>query len=79
MIQIENIKIKHFNKAKPQKNLKSLLYKLIEEDNHIIKSLKSTYKDSWDLKKIQKYKKLSNITLIGMGGSIMGSKSIYSF
>ena len=79
MIQIENIKIKNFNKAKPQKNLKSLLNKLIEEDNHIIKSLKNTYKDSWDLKKIQKYKKLSNITLIGMGGSIMGSKSIYSF
>ena len=25
MIQIENIKIKNFNKAKPQKNLKSLL------------------------------------------------------
>ncbi len=79
MIQIENIKIKNFNKAKPQKNLKSLLNKLIEEDNHIIKSLKNTYKDSWDLKKIQKYKKISNITLIGMGGSIMGSKSIYSF
>ena len=79
MIQIENIKIKNFNKAKPQKNLKSLLNKLIEEDNHIIKSLKNTYKDSWDLKKIKKYKKLSNITLIGMGGSIMGSKSIYSF
>ena len=79
MIQIENIKIKNFNKAKPKKNLKSLLNKLIEEDNHIIKSLKNTYKDSWDLKKIKKYKKLSNITLIGMGGSIMGSKSIYSF
>ena len=79
MIQIEKIKIKNFNKAKPQKNLKSLLNKLIEEDNHIIKSLKNTYKDSWDLKKIKNYKKLSNITLIGMGGSIMGSKSIYSF
>ncbi len=79
MTQIENIKIKNFNKAKPQKKLKSLLNKLIEEENHIIKSLKNTYKDSWDLKKIQKYKKLSNVTLIGMGGSIMGSKSIYSF
>ncbi len=79
MTQIENIKIKNFNKAKPQKKLKSLLNKLIEEENHIIKSLKNTYKDSWDLKKIQKYRKLSNVTLIGMGGSIMGSKSIYSF
>ena len=52
MIRIEKIKIKNFNKAKPQKNLKILLNKLNEEDNHIIKSLKNTYKDSLDLKKI---------------------------
>ena len=79
MTQIENIKIKNFNKTKPSKKIKSLLNKLILEDNHIIKSLKNTYKDSWNIKKIQKYRNLKNITLIGMGGSIMGSKSIYSF
>jgi len=79
MTQIENIKIKNFNKAKPRKKILILLNKLVAEDNHIINSLKNTYKDSWDLKKIKKYKKFSNITLIGMGGSIMGSKSIYSF
>ena len=79
MTQIENIKIKNFDKRKPSKKIKSLLNKLIREDNHIIKSLKNNYKDSWDIKKIQKYKNFSNITLVGMGGSIMGSKSIYSF
>ena len=79
MTQIENIKIKNFNKTKPSKKIKSLLNKLILEDNHIIKSLKNTYKDSWNIKKIQKYRNLTNITLVGMGGSIMGSKSIYSF
>ena len=79
MTQIENIKIKNFDKKKPSKKIKSLLNKLIREDNHIIKSLKNNYKDSWDIKKIQKYKNFSNITLVGMGGSIMGSKSIYSF
>ena len=79
MTQIENIKIKNFNKTKPSKKIKSLLNKLILEDNHIIKSLKNTYKDSWNIKKIQKYRNLKNITLVGMGGSIMGSKSIYSF
>ena len=79
MNQIENIKIKNFDKIKHSKKIKGLLNKLIKEDNHIIKSLKNNYKDSWDLKKIQKYRKLSNITLVGMGGSIMGSKSIYSF
>ena len=79
MTQIENIKIKNFNKTKPSKKIKSLLNKLILEDNHIIKSLKNTYKDSWNIKKIQKYRNLTNITLVGLGGSIMGSKSIYSF
>ena len=79
MNQIENIKIKNFDKIKHSKKIKGLLNKLIKEDNHIIKSLKNNYKDSWDLKKIQKYRKLSKSTLVGMGGSIMGSKSIYSF
>ena len=79
MIQIENIKIKNFNKSKTSKKIKNLLNKLIAEDNSIIKSLKNTYKDSWELKKIQKYKNLSHITIVGMGGSILGSKSIYSF
>ena len=79
MTQIENIKIKNFNKDNSQKKIKVLLDKIIYEDNHIIKSLKNTYKDLWDLKKIKKYKIFSNVALIGMGGSIMGSRSIYSF
>ena len=79
MTQIENIKIKNFNKNKTQKKFKILLDKIIYENNHIIKSLRNTYKDAWDLKKIKKYKKFSHVVLIGMGGSIMGSRSIYSF
>ena len=79
MTQIENIKIKNFNKIKIQKKIKSLLDQIIYEDNQIIKSLRNTYKDAWDLKKIKKYKKFFNVALIGMGGSIMGSRSIYSF
>ncbi len=79
MTQIENIKIENFNKDKIQKKTKILLDKIIYEDNHIIKSLRNTYKDAWDLKKIKKYKIFSNVALIGMGGSIMGSRSIYSF
>ena len=76
---IENIKIQNFNKKKPKKKIKILLRKLLDEDNQIIKSLNKSYKDSWNLKEIKIYKKFSHITLVGMGGSIMGSKSIYSF
>ena len=76
---IKNIKIQNFNKKKPKKKIKILLRKLLDEDNQIIKSLNKSYKDSWNLKEIKIYKKFSHITLVGMGGSIMGSKSIYSF
>lgn len=79
MAIIENIKIQNFNKKKPKKKIKILLSKLLDEDNQIIKSLNKSYNDSWNLKKLKKYKKYSNVTLVGMGGSIMGSKSIYSF
>ncbi len=79
MAIIENIKIQNFNTKKPKKKIEKLLNKLLDEENQIIKSLNKNYKDSWNLKEIKKYKKFSFITLIGMGGSIMGSKSIYSF
>ena len=55
MTQIENIKIKNFNKVKFQKKIKSLLDQIIYEDNHIIKSLRNTYKDAWHIKKIKKF------------------------
>ena len=75
----ENINFKNFKKAKPKKKIFKLFSKLILENNEILKSLSSTYKDSWIKETILKNKKFSNILLIGMGGSIMGSKSIYSF
>ena len=62
MAIIENIKIQNFNKKKPKRKIKILLSKLLDEDNQIIKSLDKSYKDSWNLKEIIKYKKFSNIT-----------------
>ena len=75
----ENIKFNIFKKSKPNKQILKLFSNLISEDNEILKSLSTNYKDNWNKKTILKYKKFSNILLIGMGGSIMGSKSIYSF
>ncbi len=37
------------------------------------------YKYSYSLKKIKKYKKFQTIVVIGMGGSILAAKAIYSF
>ena len=68
----ENIKFNIFKKSKPNKQILKLFSNLISEDNEILKSLSTNYKDNWNKKTILKYKKFSNILLIGMGGSIMG-------
>ena len=75
------IKFKNFhNKKKISKNNKKNLQNLINENNKIIDSLKFEYKDSYDSKIIRKkFKKNHLIKIIGMGGSILGSKAIYDF
>ena len=75
----ENIKFKSFKKETPKKKILNLFTNLIYENNEILKSLSNSYKDSWSKKTILKLQKFSNILLIGMGGSVMGSKAIYSF
>ena len=75
----DNIFFKNFKKTSNSKKLKKILLSLLNQENQIINSLRKSYQDSWKKADIKKYKKFSNINLIGMGGSIMGSKSIYSF
>jgi glucose-6-phosphate isomerase len=74
-----NIKFKSFNFKSSKKKIKILLKILLSEDNQILSSLSESYKNSYNKKKIQKFKNYSNIALIGMGGSILGAKSIYNF
>ena len=75
----KNISFKYFKKIKRNQNLLNLLDKIKNENNQILKSLSGNYKDSFSKKKISKYKKYSNIRLIGMGGSSLGAQSIYDF
>ena len=77
-----NIDFKNFKvikNIKNIKNIKKLLLNNINSKNEIINSLKKTYKYSFDKKKLYNLKKYSTIILIGMGGSMLGAKSIYSF
>ena len=60
-------------------NLKNQLKKILSSKNEIIKSLSRTYKVSYSKKTISNLKKYSEIYLIGMGGSSLGSRSIYNF
>jgi len=63
--------------TKVKKNLKLIIDN--KSQNQVIKSLSKSYKYSFKKKKLDKYRKLSNFRVIGMGGSILGTQSIYEF
>ena len=73
-INFKNFKIKKFSKI-INKDLKLLL----REDNPIIKSLSKSYKYSYTKKTISNLKKYLELRIIGMGGSTLGTESIYFF
>jgi len=75
----KNIDFKNFKSKKVNKKIFSLLQYVLKENNEILKSLQKTYKDSYKKKTILQLKKFSEINIIGMGGSILGSRSIYNF
>ena len=76
-----NIKIINF-KIKKQK--KTFHYKQIKKINFLkeyklLNSLTNNYKNSYTKINMKKLKKIKNVKIIGMGGSILGSKAIYNF
>ena len=75
----KNIKFKNFNKKKTNYKIKKDLNSLLKENITIIKSLGLDYKNSYNKKTILKYKKVSNVRIIGMGGSTLGTEAIYNF
>ena len=52
---------------------------ILKNKNHLFKSFIPNKKYNSNFKKIKKFKKYKTVVLIGMGGSILGSKAIYSF
>ena len=75
----KNILFKNFKLNKKTLNTKKILSKLLKEDNKILQSLSANYSDSYTKKSLSKYKNFKNIRIIGMGGSSLGTKAIYSF
>ena len=74
-----NIDFKNFRIKKNTQIVKKKLKKLIQENNEVIKSLRKSYKNSYDRRLVNKYNKGSNYTVIGMGGSTLGTQTIYDF
>ena len=75
----EAIYFKNFKKKKVNIRLFKLLKDLASKENQIIQSLTSSYQNSYSNSIILKLKKYSEIKLIGMGGSTLGARAIYSF
>ena len=75
----KNIKFKNFNFKLNNKIIKKDLKKLLAEDNEVIKSLKPNYKYRYSKKLLNKNKKEKDLTIIGMGGSILGTQAIHDF
>ena len=70
---------KNFLNIKNNKIIKKDFQNLLKVKTPIFETLKPTYKYSYSKKILSKYKKFSNIRIIGMGGSILGSEAIISF
>ncbi len=73
-ISFINFKIKkHTSLVK--KNLISIL----KSKNEVLNSLSQNYKNSFNKKLLYNYKKTANFRIIGMGGSTLGTQTIYDF
>tara|TARA_B100001057_G_scaffold484683_1_gene563146 strand:- start:101 stop:1255 length:1155 start_codon:yes stop_codon:yes gene_type:complete len=75
----KNIIFKNFKKKKKLSKVKKNLSNLLKENNEVLNSLKPTYNNDYNFKKIFKLKKKLEMRIIGIGGSISGAKAIYDF
>jgi len=69
----------NFLNIKNNKIIKKDFLNLLKNQPLLFETLKPTYNYSYSKKKIRKYKKFSNIRIIGMGGSTLGTEAIYNF
>ena len=76
-LDLKNLKITSHERKKKQVN--TIFKQLLNKDNQILSSLKKNYTSSYKKNFLKKYKKYKTVNLIGMGGSILGSKAIYNF
>ena len=73
------INFKNFLINKKSKQITIILNHILNKKNQVIQSLSSNYKDSYNIKILNKYKKFKNFRVIGIGGSSLGTEAIYNF
>ena len=75
----KSLKFENFEKRNKSPQIKNYLKDILKKNNEVIKSLHPDYILSYPKKIISKAKKIDEVQLIGMGGSILGAKTIYNF
>ncbi len=70
---------KNFKGSKQNSKIKKNLKKLIKENSQIFQSFSKNYKDQFKIKNLGIFKRFNDICIIGIGGSSLGTKTIYSF
>ena len=75
----KNINFTNFKIKKKEKKIDLKLKSILNENNQVIQSLRKTYKDSFNKKKLKSLDKALEYRIIGMGGSILGAHAIYDF
>jgi len=75
----KNINFVNFNIKKKNTFVKKNLKLILKENNQVILSLKKNYKDSFNKKILNFFKKKRDYRIIGMGGSTLGAQAINDF
>ena len=75
----DGILLKGFEINKSKSIVKKNLNLIISEKSEVILSLKKSYKSSYQKGILKKFRNFSNYRIIGMGGSILGTETIYNF
>ena len=75
----KGINFLNFKIKKKEKKIDLKLKLILNENNQVIQSLRKTYKDSFNKKKLKSLDKTLEYRIIGMGGSTLGAQAIYDF
>ena len=75
----KNISLINFKDKKKNKYIKIFLKKILNKNDEVVKSLRSSYKSSYNNKIFKIFKKKLDYQVIGMGGSSLGAQAIYDF
>ena len=75
----EGVKFTNFKTKKKSLLIKKKLISLLKSKNEILNSLSQNYKDNFTKKILLKYNRNTDYRVIGMGGSSLGTQTIYDF